>query len=798
MSDRSVPLLPLRDIVVFPHQVVPLFVGRDRSIAAVESADAADRELVLSAQRTAKTHDPAPEDIHEVGTLATIIQPLRLPDGTVKVLVEGRSRVRITGYPQEDPHFEVSYEPIVSEAADDDDVQQAALVRNVHATFESYVKLNKRVPADTLAVVATLEDGDRLADLVVTYLALRLEDKQALLEMPSVTGRLTRVQELMQSEIEILQVERKIRSRVKKQMEKTQKEYYLNEQMQAIQKELGERDEFKSDLQELEDRVSRKKLPREAEARARQELKKLRMMSPMAAEATVARNYLEWILSLPWELQTEDNLDIEHAEAILDEDHHGLEKVKARIAEQLAVQALVERPRGPILCLVGPPGVGKTSLARSVARAMGRKFVRMSLGGVRDEAEIRGHRRTYIGAMPGKVLQSLKRAGSSNPVFLLDEIDKISSDHRGDPASALLEVLDPEQNATFVDHYLDLDYDLSGVLFLATANTTASIPHALLDRLEVIRLEGYTELEKLAIARRYLVPKERERAGLSSEEVRFDEAALRLLIRRYTRESGVRALEREIGSVCRKIAREVVRQGKENRRRITEKRIGKLLGKPHFKLEATEERDEVGLATGLAWTHTGGEILSTEVTLVPGQGKLILTGKLGDVMRESAQAATTYVRSRADLLGIDREFYSKVDIHVHVPDGAIPKDGPSAGITIATALVSSLTGIPVLRSVAMTGEITLRGRVLPIGGLKEKALAAHRVGVKKVLLPEDNLRDIDDIPKSVRSDLELKTVRTVDEVLVEALAVQDPDRFKLRLTRGRAVSLDDVDRGVSH
>lgn len=785
MAPSSAPLLPLRDIIVFPHQVVPLFVGRDRSIAAVEAADSEDRELVLSAQKWAKTNDPTPDDIYAVGTLATIIQPLRLPDGTVKVLVEGKHRVRITRWLSEDPHFMVEYE--VVESSDEPGVELEALVRSVQSTFESYVKLNKRIPPETLSVVATIDDPSRLADSVVAYLTLKLEDKQSLLEGESTVARLERLHELMQAEIEILQVEKKIRTRVKKQMEKTQKEYYLNEQMQAIQKELGERDEFKNELQELEERIARKKLPAEAETRSRQELKKLRMMSPMSAEATVVRNYLDWVLNLPWSEQTRDNLDVDHAAEILDEDHYGLEKVKERVVEHLAVQALVDRPKGPIICLIGPPGVGKTSLARSVARAMARKFVRMSLGGVRDEAEIRGHRRTYIGAMPGKIIQSLKRAGSSNPVFLLDEIDKMSTDFRGDPSSALLEVLDPEQNHAFSDHYLDLDFDLSRVLFLATANTTAGIPAPLQDRLEIIRLEGYTELEKLAIAKRYLVPKQREGSGLSESQIRFADGALRHLIRRYTREAGVRSLEREIAALCRKTAREVVRRGDQYSTRISEKKVEALLGKPRFQLGRSEDRDEVGLATGLAWTQTGGDLLLTEVTIMPGRGKLILTGKLGDVMRESAQAAMSYVRARADLLGIDRNFYAKVDIHVHVPEGAMPKDGPSAGITIATAMVSSLTGIPIRRDVAMTGEITLRGRVLAIGGLKEKALAAHRSGIKQVLIPDENLRDIDDIPKSIREEIELMRVSHVDEVLRHALVLEDPESFFLRLKGERAV-----------
>lgn len=785
MVARALPLLPLRDIVVFPHQVVPLFVGRERSIAAIRAADAGSRTLVLAAQKKARVNDPAPKDIFTTGTLATIIQPLHLPDGTVKVLVEGKSRVQIDAWVETDPCFEVEVTPC-EVLEEEDDAELEALVRSVQTTFESYTRLNKRIPPDMLSAVSGIDEPSKLADSVAAHLVLKLEDRQALLEMTSATGRLGRIHELMQTEIEILQVEKKIRARVKRQMEKSQKEYYLNEQMQAIQKELGERDELKSEMQELEERIAKKKLPAEAEARCRRELKKLKMMAPVSAEATVSRNYIEWILDLPWKDHTSDNLDVDHAAEVLDEDHHGLEKVKARILEHLAVQALVERPKGPILCLVGPPGVGKTSLARSVARAMNRKLVRMSLGGVRDEAEVRGHRRTYIGAMPGKILQSLKKAGSNNPVFLLDEIDKMSNDFRGDPSSALLEVLDPEQSGNFSDHYLDLGFDLSNVLFLATANSMSGIPLPLQDRLEIIRLEGYTELEKLEIAKKYLVPKEREETGLSEDNIHFTQGSLTHLIRRYTREAGVRGLDREIGSVCRKIAREVVKKGRDHTARITEKRVESLLGRPKYRADRTEEHDEVGLATGLAWTSTGGEILQLEVTVLPGKGKLILTGKLGDVMQESAQAAMSYVRARTDRLGIESDFHAKTDIHVHVPEGAMPKDGPSAGITMVTAIVSALTGIPVRREVAMTGEITLRGRVLPIGGLKEKALAARRNGIRKILVPADNLRELDDVPKSVQQALEIVEVSHMDEVLEHALLLRDPSRFISRLSAPRA------------
>ena len=797
---RQIPLLPLRDIIVFPHMVVPLFVGREKSIAALEEATA-DKELLLAAQRKAKTNDPKQDDIFSVGTIGHIIQLLRLPDGTVKVLVEGKRRARITDFAQTTPFFLAEIEEIEEEQGSTVEVQ--ALMRSVQTVFENYVKLNKRIPPEMLVSVQTIDEPGRLADTIVAHLSLKLADKQMILETESPSERLEKLYQLMQSEIEILQVEKKIRTRVKKQMEKSQKEYYLNEQMQAIQKELGERDEFKNELQELDERIGKKKLSKEAEQRARAELRKLKMMSPMSAEATVVRNYIDWVLALPWLEYTDDNLDVTHAETVLDEDHYGLKKVKERVVEHLAVQALVDRPKGPILCLVGPPGVGKTSLAKSIARAMSRKFIRMSLGGVRDEAEIRGHRRTYIGAMPGKIIQSLKKAGSSNPVFLLDEVDKMSMDFRGDPSSALLEVLDPEQNSTFNDHYLDLDYDLSRVLFIATANTTQGIPAPLQDRMELIRLEGYTEPEKLSIARKYLVPKQLEANGLNPYPVSITDGGLQLIIRRYTREAGVRGLEREIASCCRKVARDVVKRGEEAKTKklvLNEKRIPKHLGVFKYRYGQTEERDEIGLTNGLAWTQAGGDILMTEVAIMPGKGKLIMTGKLGDVMQESAQAAMSYVRSRADLLGFDRDFYQKIDIHLHVPDGAVPKDGPSAGITMATCLVSSLTRIPVRKDIAMTGEITLRGRVMPIGGLKEKVLAAHRAKLTTVLLPEDNEKDIPEIPKSVRQDVELICVGHMDEVLKHALALDDPDAFYLKLRGAPPIAITETapSAGATH
>ncbi len=774
---RSVPLLPLRDIIVFPHMVVPLFVGRQKSIAALEEAMAHDKTVLLCAQKKAKTNEPAAEDIFAVGTMGAIIQLLRLPDGTVKVLVEGKQRARVKRFLDSERFLLVEAEDI--EEASERTVELEALMRSVHSTFEAYVKLNKRIPPEMLTSVASIDDPARLADTIVAHLSLKLQDKQSILETESPTKRLEKLYELMQGEIEILQVEKKIRTRVKKQMEKTQKEYYLNEQMQAIQKELGERDEFKNEIQELEEKIKNKKMSKEATLKAKKELKKLKMMSPMSAEATVVRNYIDWILSLPWYEYTEDKLEIPEAEKILDEDHYGLKKPKERILEYLAVQKLVDKIRGPILCFVGPPGVGKTSLAKSIARAMNRRFVRISLGGVRDEAEIRGHRRTYIGALPGKIIQSLKKAGAGNPVFLLDEVDKMSTDFRGDPSAALLEVLDPEQNFSFNDHYLDLDYDLSKVMFICTANTMGGIPLPLQDRMEVIRLAGYTDLEKISIAARYLIPKQREMNGLASVPVEFKRSSVRALIHRYTKESGVRSLEREIGSICRKIAKDVLKNGKVDGKTyvVTEKLVQRFLGPPRYRYGTAEAQDQIGLTTGLAWTELGGELLTVEVQVMPGKGKLMITGKLGEVMQESAQAAMSYVRSRAELLGLDKRFLENIDIHVHVPEGAIPKDGPSAGITMATTLVSALCRIPVRKDVAMTGEITLRGRVLPIGGLKEKVLAAHRGGIKKVLIPKENAKDIREIPKKVREKLQITVVDHADEVLREALVLERPEEF---------------------
>ena len=769
----TVPLLPLRDIVVFPHMVVPLFVGRQRSIKALEEATQKQGPIFLSSQKDAKTNEPTENDIYRIGVLGTVVQMLKLPDGTVKVLIEGKKRAQVSRFVNHPDFFLVEEEDVAEMAEKNTEVE--ALIREVHTTFENYVKLKKKIPPEMVMSVSSIDDPGRLADTIVTHLGIKIEDRQNLLETLITSERLEKVLGHMRAEIEILEVERRIRSRVKKQMERSQKEYYLNEQMRAIQKELGEKDEFKNEIQEIEDKIKQKKLSAEARDKVEKELKKLKMMSPMSAEATVVRNYIDWILSLPWNEFTDDKLDIKEAEKVLEEDHYGLEKVKERILEYLAVQSLVGKMKGPILCLVGPPGVGKTSLGRSIARATGRKFVRFSLGGVRDEAEIRGHRRTYIGALPGKIIQSMKKAGSSNPVFLMDEVDKMSTDFRGDPSSALLEVLDPEQNFAFNDHYLDLDYDLSRVMFITTANMLDRIPRPLQDRMEIIRIAGYTELEKLNIAKKYLVSKQREANGLSAENVLFTDSALLGLIRHYTREAGVRNLDREIASICRKVAVEVVKKDRSAKIQITGKSLHKHLGPSKYRYGKIEGEQEIGVTTGLAWTELGGELLSTEVTIMPGKGQLIITGQLGDVMKESAQAAMSYVRSRAEELGLEKDFYQKVDVHIHVPEGAIPKDGPSAGITMATSLVSALIRIPVRHDLAMTGEITLRGRVLPIGGLKEKVLAAHRGGIKTVLIPEENEKDIEEIPSTILKSVHLVPVSHMDDVLKKALILADPE-----------------------
>ncbi len=771
------PLLPLRDIIVFPHMVVPLFVGRPKSMQALEEAMAGDKQLLLAAQRRAKTDDPVSDDIFSIGTVGHIIQLLRFPKGPVKVLVEGRARANIRGFSQIDPFFICDVDDV--EEPEEDPALVKALITSTQDVFEEYVKLNTRIPQEMLLSIRTIDEPGRLSDTMVAHVALKLKDKQELLENPSPAKRLERLSELMQGEIEIRQVEKKLRTRVKKQMEKQQKEYYLNEQMQAIQKELGDRDEFKNELSELEAKIKAKKMSKEAKERCQKELKKLKQMSPMSAEATVVRNYLDWVIALPWEDKTEDRHDINEAEAVLDAEHYGLKKVKERILEYLAVQALVPKQRGPILCLVGPPGVGKTSLARSIANATARKFVRQSLGGVRDEAEIRGHRRTYIGALPGKLIQSLKKTGSNNPVFLLDEIDKMSMDFRGDPASALLEVLDPEQNAAFNDHYLDLDYDLSDVMFITTANQQHAIPLPLQDRLEIIELPGYTEWEKVAIAKQYLIPKQAENNGVKDLGITWTDEALTAIIHRYTKEAGVRSLEREIATVCRKIAKEWLAANKPGGMTfdVVVDRLGDWLGVEKYREAQIEKADEIGLANGLAVTMFGGDMLHAEVTVVPGKGKLTLTGKLGDVMQESAQAAMSYLRSRAGTLGLSNDFQNKVDIHVHFPEGAIPKDGPSAGIVMATAMASALLRIPVRQTVAMTGEVTLRGRVLPIGGLKEKILAAHRAGITTVLIPDENCKDLKDIPESVLAELTVHPVKHMDEVLRYALAHPNPEEF---------------------
>jgi ATP-dependent Lon protease len=775
-SGRQVPLLPLRDIVVFPHMVVPLFVGRPKSIQALEDAMAGDRQLVVAAQRVAGEEEPTPEDIYGIGTLGTIIQLLRLPDGTVKVLVEARIRAEIRSFASVDPYFSVEIVELEDQGGDSPEAE--ALVRSIHTTFESYAKLNKKIAPELVNSVAAIDDPGKLADTVVAHLNLKLPDRQKLLEVTSSVDRLEEVFSRMQAEIEVLEVERKIRGRVKKQMERSQKEYYLNEQMRAIQKELGDRDEQKSEVGELEEQLAAKQMPEEARERVEKEMKKLKQMSPMAAEATVVRNYIDWMLGLPWDEYKDEEKDLAVSESILDADHYGLEKPKERILEYLAVQTLVEKIKGPILCLVGPPGVGKTSLGKSIARATGRDFVRISLGGVRDEAEVRGHRRTYIGAMPGKIIHGLKKAGSSNPVFLLDEIDKMSMDFRGDPSSAMLEVLDPEQNHTFADHYLDVDYDLSHVMFICTANVLHEIPRPLQDRMEIIQISGYIESDKLEIAKGHLVDKVIKDNGLSDKSMSFSEGAILEVIRYFTRESGVRGLERELASISRKIAREKVAAGESFKPvKVSPKLVRKYLGVRRHRFGRTESEDRIGVTTGLAFTEVGGELLQTEVAVMPGKGKLQITGRLGEVMQESANAAMSYIRSRAKQLGLTSDFHTKVDLHIHVPEGGTPKDGPSAGITLATTIASALTRIPVRSNVAMTGEITLRGRVLPIGGLKEKLIAAHRGGIDTVIVPSENERDLKDLPAIIKKNLTIIPVEHMDEVLRLALCVDNPGHF---------------------
>jgi len=758
-----IPLLPLRDVVVFPHMIVPLFVGREKSIAALESAMKDEKSIFMVAQKNAKKDDPSQEDIYLVGTIGIIIQLLRLPDGTVKVLVEGKMRGAIKEYLKNDDYFLIKVSEI-EDVDDQNDVKKQALMRSIKESFELYLKLSKKVHVEMMGTIAAIEDGSKLADVVVTHLNVKLVDKQKIMEMFNVGERLESIYSMMLSEIEILQVEEKIKRRVKKQMEKTQKDYYLNEQMRAIQKEMGEKDEFRNEIVDIEKRLKQKKLSEEATKKVRQEIKKLQMMAPMSAEATVVRNYIDWLIDMPWADKTENKFTLMESENILEEDHYGLKKVKERIIEYLAVQLLAKKNKGPILCLVGPPGVGKTSIAKSVARATNRKFVRISLGGVRDEAEIRGHRRTYIGAMPGKIIQSLKKAGSNNPVFCLDEVDKLSSDFRGDPSSALLEVLDPEQNIAFNDNYLDVDYDLSDVMFITTANVLQTIPAPLQDRMEVIRIAGYTELEKLQIAKKFLIAKQREANGLLPENIEFSRGALLRIIRQYTREAGVRNLEREIASVCRKVAKEIVNNGNKKKLIISSKSIPKYLGVPKYRHGEIEGKSEIGLTIGFAWTEVGGELLVIEASIMDGTGKMVMTGKLGDVMQESVQAALTYIRARAEQFGLPKNFYNKIDIHVHVPEGAIPKDGPSAGIAMVTSIASALMKKKVRSDMAMTGEITLRGRVLPIGGLKEKILAAHRGNIKMVIIPKDNEKDLAEVPQNVQNALKIVFVDHVDEV----------------------------------
>jgi ATP-dependent Lon protease len=761
------PLLPLRDIVVFPYMVAPLFVGRDKSVSALANAMSSDKRVFLSTQKKASVDNPSEKDISPVGVIGNVMQLLRLPDGTVKALVEGKKRAHIVNFIKQQEFFQVEVEEL--EEPDESKTEVIALERAVLENFEEYAKLNKSITKELTSSVAAITDTSQLADTIAAHFSFKIEDKQRLLNTLSVVERLSLMVTLTKLEIEVFRMDQRIKGRVKKQMEKTQKNYYLNEQMRAIRKEMGAEDDPGDELKDLEKRIKRKRMSREAAGKVRQEFRKLKLMTPMSAEATVVRNYIEWLISLPWFDRSKVNNDIDQAEIILNEDHYGLEKPKERILEYLAVQSLMKKIRGPILCFVGPPGVGKTSLAKSVARATGRKFIRLSLGGVRDEAEIRGHRRTYIGAMPGKIIQSLKKVGVNNPVFCLDEVDKMSMDFRGDPSAALLEVLDPEQNFSFNDHYLDVDYDLTDILFITTANTLPEIPLPLQDRMEIIRLPGYTEYEKYHIGKGFLVPKQIKMNGLEGQNVRFTKSSLLVIIQRYTREAGVRNLEREISSICRKVARDIIKKDVEKAYRITGKTVQKLLGPPPFKHSQIEEVDQVGLVNGLAWTQVGGELLAVETLMMPGKGKQIVTGKLGDVMKESAQAAVSYVRSRAKQLMIDEEFYKKYDLHIHIPEGAIPKDGPSAGITMCTAIVSTLTQRPVYRDLAMTGEITLRGRILTIGGLKEKILAAHRAGIKRVLIPKENEKDLKDIPKTISKQIEIIPVEHMDEVLTHAL-----------------------------
>jgi len=766
---KVLPVLPLRDVVVYPHMVIPLFVGREKSIKALETAMEQDKKILLVAQQSASLDDPQPDDIYTIGTLSNILQLLKLPDGTIKVLVEGIERAELSEYIDDKEFFTAEVSVLECEALEER--ESDVLVRSLLNQFDQYVKLNNKIPPEILSSLSGIDDGGRLIDTIAAHMSLKIEEKQGVLEQVNVRDRLEKMMGLLESEIDLLQVEKRIRGRVKRQMEKSQREYYLNEQMKAIQKELGDMDEAPNEIEEYTKKIEKAGMLKEAKAKATAELNKLKMMSPMSAEATVVRNYIDWMVNVPWKKRSKICNDLAKAESVLEEDHYGLEKVKERILEYLAVQQRVRKLKGPVLCLVGPPGVGKTSLGRSIARATGREFVRMSLGGVRDEAEIRGHRRTYIGSMPGKIIQNMSKVKVRNPLFLLDEIDKMAMDFRGDPSSAMLEVLDPEQNNSFNDHYMEVDYDLSDVMFVATANSM-NIPGPLLDRMEVIRLAGYTEDEKLNIAQRYLVPKQVKANGLEESEIVISESAIRDVIRYYTREAGVRGLERELSKICRKVVKSILLQSKDKVAKkvsVTPRNLEKYLAVKRFRFGEAEENDQIGQVTGLAWTEVGGELLTIEAAIVPGKGKLTITGQLGEVMQESVQAAMTVVRSRAEAYGLDEDFYQKQDIHIHVPEGAIPKDGPSAGIGMCTSLVSVLTNIPVKATVAMTGEITLRGEVLPIGGLKEKLLAAHRGGIKTVLIPSENQRDLTEIPKNIKEQLNIHPVKWIDEVLQHAL-----------------------------
>ena len=764
---ETLPIVPLRDVVVFPHMMMPFVIGRPSSTRALEHALGKDKRIFLAAQHDASTDDPRPDDIYTMGCVANVVQSLKLPDGNIKVLVEGVERARAVEWKEDKGFFRVVVKVLPRQKEMPADIEET--MTRVVSLFEQYVKLSNNLHYDAMIAAVRVDDPGRLADTIAAHLLVGVDEKQNLLEIVSPVERLNRIAGILEIEVDKLQVDRRIQSRVKKQMEKAQKEYYLNEKMKAIQKELGRKDDKGNEIDDLKKKIEQAKMPKDVEEKAVQELKRLEAMPPMSAEATVSRNYLDWLIAVPWYKKSRESRDLKRAEEILHADHYGLEKIKDRILEFLAVRALVKKPKATILTLSGPPGVGKTSLAKSIAKAMNRKFVRLSLGGVRDEAEIRGHRRTYIGAFPGQVIQMMKKAGTMNPVFLLDEVDKMSMDFRGDPSAALLEVLDPEQNHTFLDHYLDVEYDLSSVMFICTANVLHTIPQALRDRMEVLQLAGYTEQEKTEIAKRFLAPKAIEGSGLDAKNITFTDEAIQTIIQRYTREAGVRNLERELSSISRKVARKVVVEGKAFEEKITPEKVTEYLGVPRFRPTIAEEKEEVGVATGLAWTEVGGEILVTEATLMPGRGHLTLTGKLGDVMQESAQAAMSWVRSKADELGIPKEFNKKTDVHVHVPEGAIPKDGPSAGITLATALVSALTRVPTRTDVAMTGEITLRGKVLPIGGVKEKVLAAHRAGIKTIIMPKDNEKDLADIPKNVLDTLNMYLVGQMDEVLKIAM-----------------------------